>query len=151
MNEIDVFSASTETETAAIPVPTPMGIDISPVDGSLWAGTVLGDVYKIDTAKLSVIARYPADGFGPKGFSASAALVLADGRLAPSIMPDVYVDDHGIHIDTIKEWAVSESGLQSKGARPQVYANVIAHLIAHQQALSQQQPVAAEAAAPKKA
>jgi len=71
---------------------------------------------------------------------ASEPLILANGRLQPSILPDVHVDDHAIHIGTIKEWAVSESGLQSKGARPQGYANVIAHLIAHQEALSALSP-----------
>jgi len=49
MNEIDVFSAANETQTATISVPMAWGIDISPVDGSLWAGTFLGDLYNINS------------------------------------------------------------------------------------------------------
>lgn len=81
MNEIDVFSAASETQTAAISVPMAWGIDISPVDGSLWAGTFLGDLYNINTSTLSVIARYPANTIGPNGFGAQTALVLANGDL----------------------------------------------------------------------
>ena len=82
MNEIDVFSATSETQTAAISVPMAWGIDISPVDGSLWAGTMLGDVYNVNTSTLGVIARYPASTIGPSGFAVTTALALADGRLA---------------------------------------------------------------------
>lgn len=81
MNEIDVFSAANETQTATISVPMAWGIDISPVDGSLWAGTFLGDLYNINTSTLSVIARYPASTIGPNGFEAQTALVLANGKL----------------------------------------------------------------------
>lgn len=81
MNEIDVFSATSETKTAAISVPLAWGIDISPIDGSLYAGTFLGDVYHINTSTLSVMQRYPAGTIGPNGFSATTTLVLADGRL----------------------------------------------------------------------
>ncbi len=65
------------------------------------------------------------------------------GRLLPSIAPDLYVDDHPIHIQAVKDWAVSEPGLQARAARPQGYANVIAHLLAHMDA---EQALAAEAA-----
>jgi hypothetical protein len=82
MNEIDVFSAVQETEIAQIPVPLAWGIDVSPYNGSLYAGTLIGDVYQIDTSTLSVTTRYPSASIGPQGFSASTALVLSDGRLA---------------------------------------------------------------------
>ena len=82
MNEIDVFSATQETQIATIPVPMPWGIDVSPYNGSLYAGTFLGDVYQIDTSTLSVTKRFPAASIGPKGFPALTALVLSDGRLA---------------------------------------------------------------------
>jgi hypothetical protein len=82
LNEIDVFDANQEVQVATISVPMPWGIDLSPIDGSLYAGTLLGDVYHISTATLSVLTRYPANTIGPTGFSASTALVLADGRLA---------------------------------------------------------------------
>ena len=82
MNEIDVFDATQEIETAQIPVPMAWGIDISPYNGSLYAGTLIGDVYQIDTSTLSVTTRYPSAQIGPKGFVATTALVLSDGRLA---------------------------------------------------------------------
>jgi len=82
MNEIDVFDANQETETARIPVPLAWGIDISPSDGSLWAGTLLGDIYKVNTTTLAVMKRYPSAFIGPSGYTATEALVLSDGRLA---------------------------------------------------------------------
>jgi hypothetical protein len=82
LNEIDVFDAVQEIQTATIPVQSPWGIDVSPYNGMLYAGTLIGDVYEIDTSKLSVIQRFPTTSIGPSGFSATAALVLSDGRLA---------------------------------------------------------------------
>ncbi len=82
LNEIDVFDAVQEIETARISVPTAWGLDISPYNGSLYAGTLIGDIYQIDTSALSVIKRYPAASIGPNGFTAQTALVLSDGRLA---------------------------------------------------------------------
>ncbi len=82
MNEIDVFDAVQEVETARIPVPQPWGLDISPYNGSLYAGTLVGDIYQVDTSSLAVTTRYPAASIGPSGFAATAALVLSDGRLA---------------------------------------------------------------------
>jgi hypothetical protein len=82
MNEIDVFNAATETETAEIPVPMAWGLDISPLTGNLYAGTLLGDIYEINTGNYSIITRYLSSSIGPSGFSANAAFVLSDGRLA---------------------------------------------------------------------
>jgi hypothetical protein len=82
MNEIDVFSATQEIETAQIPVPLAWGIDISPYNGSLYAGTLAGNVYQIDTSTLGITHWYPAGSIGPNGFVATTALVLSDGRLA---------------------------------------------------------------------
>jgi hypothetical protein len=82
LNEIDVFDAVQEIETTQIPVPLAWGIDVSPFNGSLYAGTLIGDIYQIDTAKLSVTTRYPTASIGPNGFMATTAMVLSDGRLA---------------------------------------------------------------------
>jgi hypothetical protein len=82
MNEIDVFDANQETETARIPVPLAWGIDISPIDGSLWAGTLIGDIYEVNTTTFAVMKRYPSASIGPSGYTATEALVLSDGRLA---------------------------------------------------------------------
>ncbi|MGA2084025.1 MAG: IPT/TIG domain-containing protein [Terracidiphilus sp.] len=82
MNEIDVFSTTQENEIATIPVPLAWGIDVSPYNGSLYAGTLIGDLYQIDTSTLTVTTRYPEASIGPSGFPALTALVLSDGRLA---------------------------------------------------------------------
>lgn len=82
LNEIDVFSSATETQTGTISVPMAWGIDVSPNNGSLYAGTLLGDVYQINTSTLAVTTRFPAASIGPTGFGAQTTLVLADGRLA---------------------------------------------------------------------
>jgi hypothetical protein len=82
LNEIDVFDAAQETQTARIVVPLAWGLDISPSTGNLYAGTLIGDIYQIDTATLNVIHRYLAASIGPHGFTATTALVLSDGRLA---------------------------------------------------------------------
>lgn len=55
----------------------------------------------------------------------------SNGEWLPSVPPEPLVDDHGVHVDAIKEWAVSDIGLAAKAARPLGYANVIAHLLAH--------------------
>jgi hypothetical protein len=82
LNEIDVFDAVQETEKASISVPEAWGLDISPIDGSLWAGTLLGDLYNIDTNALTVTTRYASSSIGPTGFAVTTGLVLSDGRLA---------------------------------------------------------------------
>jgi hypothetical protein len=82
LNEIDVFDATQEIQKASISIPTAWGLDISPIDGSLWAGTLLGDLYNIDTNTLTLNKRYTSSSIGPGGFAATTALVLSDGRLA---------------------------------------------------------------------
>jgi hypothetical protein len=82
MNEIDVFDAVQEVETAQISVPSAWGLDISPYNGSIYAGTLLGDIYQINTSTLTVTQRFPASTIGPNGYAATTALVLSDGRLA---------------------------------------------------------------------
>ena len=82
MNEIDVFDASHELEMRQIPVPFAWGVDISPIDGSLWAGTLIGDIYHINTTTLTVMKRYTSSSIGPGGYTATEVFVLADGRLA---------------------------------------------------------------------
>jgi hypothetical protein len=82
MNEIDAFDATQEIEIAQIPVPMAWGIDISPYNGNLYAGTLIGDVYQIDTGQFSLIKRYPSASIGPNGYVATEAFVMSDGRLA---------------------------------------------------------------------
>jgi hypothetical protein len=82
LNEIDVFDATQEIQIGQISIPFAWGLDVSPYNGSLYAGTLIGDVYRIDTSKLSVITRYPSASIGTTGLAATTALVLSDGRLA---------------------------------------------------------------------
>jgi hypothetical protein len=82
LNEIDVFDAAQEIETAQIPIPLAWGLDVSPYNGSLYAGTLIGDIYQIDTSSFSITRRYRSAAIGRKGFTATTALVLSDGRLA---------------------------------------------------------------------
>jgi hypothetical protein len=82
LNEIDVFDATQQIEIAQIPVPSAWGLDISPLNGSLYVGTLIGDIYQVDPGSFAVLKRYPAASIGPNGFAAATALVLSDGRLA---------------------------------------------------------------------
>jgi hypothetical protein len=82
MNEVDVFDATQETEIARIPVPLAWALDISPHNGTLFAGTMIGDIYQIDTSNFVVMHRYLSASIGPTGFAATTVLVLSDGRLA---------------------------------------------------------------------
>lgn len=82
LNRIDVLDAIQEVELAQIVVPGAWGIDISPDNTKLFAGTLIGDVYQIDPAGLTVVARTPTRDIGPNGFAASEAFVLSNGNLA---------------------------------------------------------------------
>jgi hypothetical protein len=53
--------------------------------------------------------------------------------MMPSVMPDMDVDNHEVHVEAIKAWAVSESGMEAKTNNPMGYANVILHLRTHEQ------------------
>lgn len=56
----------------------------------------------------------------------------------PTVMPDVHGDDHVTHIKSIMEWVVDpEGGIIAKKENPEGYANTMAHLIAHKEAIAQ--------------
>jgi len=89
LNEVDVFSAVDEIETARISIPGSWGLDISPFDGNLYAGTLGedavvqgGDIYVINTGTLAITKRYPASAIGPSGFGADNVLALPGGLFA---------------------------------------------------------------------
>ena len=58
--------------------------------------------------------------------------------LIPSVMPDYFADDHVEHMNTVKQWAVSNEGVRAMTENPQGYKNVIAHGVMHQQMIQQQ-------------
>lgn len=82
VNRIDVFDATNEVEIGMIPVPGAWGIDLSPDGSKLYAGTLFGAVYQIDPSQMQITNIYPTGSIGPNGYTATEALVLADGRLA---------------------------------------------------------------------
>ena len=56
--------------------------------------------------------------------------------MQPSVPIDIDVDDHAVHISTLKAFMVDLSGLDVKRDNPVGYANLQAHLKAHEQALA---------------
>jgi|HubBroStandDraft_1064217.scaffolds.fasta_scaffold01336_4 WD40 repeat protein len=82
LNRIDVFDSQQEIAIAQIVVPGAWGIDISPDDTKLFAGSLVGDIFQIDPATMQVVARTPSASIGPSGFTASEVFVLANGSLA---------------------------------------------------------------------
>jgi hypothetical protein len=80
--QVFAIDSVTQTEVGSIAVPGAYGIDESPDHTTIYVGTQIGDVYTIDPVSMTVSRRYIASKIGPYGFQASAALALADGRLA---------------------------------------------------------------------
>jgi len=81
-NQVLVLDSMTEKKVASIAVPGAFGIDETPDNKTVYVGTLIGDVYAIDSATLAITHRYLASQIGPYGYQAFTALVLADGRLA---------------------------------------------------------------------
>jgi hypothetical protein len=81
LNRIDVFDAATEMQIAQIPVPAPWVSDETSDHSTIYVGTLMGDLYKIDPVGLTVVQRIPSVEIGPTGFQAFEVRVLADGRL----------------------------------------------------------------------
>lgn len=81
-NHVYVLDDASESEIATIGVPGAYGIDEEPDGSAIYVGTIVGDVYVIDPAKMSVTTRYISSQIGPSGFQSWMALPLADGKLA---------------------------------------------------------------------
>ena len=60
---------------------------------------------------------------------------LKNEMLAAQVVVDPDIDDHAVHIATIKAWAVDQIGLDAKQTNPQWYAGVIMHLRQHEMML----------------
>jgi WD40 repeat protein len=82
LNRIDVFDGSTESQIGTIVVPLPFGLDVAPDGSKLYVGTTFGDVYLVDPGAMQVVQRFASATLGPQGYTATQALILADGRLA---------------------------------------------------------------------
>lgn len=54
-------------------------------------------------------------------------------NLEPSIMPEREVDNHEIQAEECRDYLVSTEGMRMKEVNPMGYANVLLHLVAHQQ------------------
>lgn len=61
------------------------------------------------------------------------------GPPQPTIQPEQDVDRHQIHIATLLTWLNGEVGRVTKETNPQGYANVVAHLLSHNQIMQMQQ------------
>jgi WD40 repeat protein len=81
-NLLRVMDATTEKQIATIPVPGVYGIDITPDNSTIYAGTEIGDLYAIDPVNMVVTHRYLSAQIGPAGYQAAAVRVLASGSLA---------------------------------------------------------------------
>jgi len=81
-NQVFVFDSATETKIGSIPVPGAYGIDQTSDGSTLYVGTLIGDVYTIDSGSMTVTQRYMASQIGPYGFQALTSLVLSNGSLA---------------------------------------------------------------------
>jgi hypothetical protein len=76
--------------------------------------------------------------------------MLAMGQFGPtltsSVQPDSDIDDHAIHMQTIKAFLVSDVGQQVKAENPMGFENCLAHYRMHQEAgmmqMMQQQAMA---------
>jgi len=81
-NHIFVFDSSTEKMIGSITVPGAYGIDQTPDGSTLYVGTLIGDVYTINTTSMAVTQRYMASQIGPYGFQGLISLVLSNGNIA---------------------------------------------------------------------
>lgn len=81
-SRIDVFDAATESQIGSIIVPLPWGMDVSPDGSKLYVATTFGDVYLIDPGAMQVLQRFASAKIGPQGYTATQALILANGNLA---------------------------------------------------------------------
>lgn len=81
LNCIDVFDSTAESQIGKIIVPAAWGIDITPDGRTMYAATVLGDVYLIDPVGMAVLQRFPSASLGSQGYSATQLFILANGQL----------------------------------------------------------------------
>jgi hypothetical protein len=61
------------------------------------------------------------------------------------IQPEALVDDHQVHMQTLKEFLVSSKGIDLQRTNPQGYQALTQHLSAHQQIITQIQQAATQA------
>jgi len=110
-NQVDVIDATTEQEIATIAVPGAFGIDDTPEHGTLWVGTLIGDVYSLDPVGMTVTHRYLGPEIGPSGYLTSSVQVLADGRLA------LIGEYNGVDgTNSIAVWNPTDNSLTAYGA-----------------------------------
>ncbi len=80
-NRVMFIDAATRTEVGTVTVPGAYGMDETPDHTTLYAGTVIGDVYAVDPVGMKVTQRYIASQIGPSGYQAASVRVLASGKL----------------------------------------------------------------------
>ena len=85
---VDVISSATYQILRRIPVGQPAGIDISPDDSTVFIGTQTEAVYAMDTASMSITARYLAPNIAPFTYPVlpQAPVAAPDGTALISIL-----------------------------------------------------------------
>lgn len=76
----------------------------------------------------------------PQGFEQQGDMQIA----IPSVMPELFVDDHLVAIATVKEWCLSSDpgqGIEIKKTKPLAYANVVGYLMMHISQMQQEQSI----------
>ena len=82
LGRITALNPTTESVVATLAVPGALGMDETPDHSTIYAASLVGDVYAIDVASMTVKHRYLSSQIGTIGFTASAVRVLANGQLA---------------------------------------------------------------------
>jgi len=100
-----------------------VGIPELTVPGNADRTKQLYEIYELLNAEPQQIGVNPLDG---------TPMLQATVPIEPE------VDEHMVHIAVIKEWCVSEIGMDQKMTNPPGYMNVIAHLQAHVETNQQQ-------------
>ena len=100
-----------------------VGIPELTVPGNADRTKQLYEIYELLNAEPQQIGVNPLDG---------TPMLQATVPIEPE------VDEHIVHIAVIKEWCVSEIGMDQKMTNPPGYMNVIAHLQAHVETNQQQ-------------
>jgi hypothetical protein len=65
MNRVEVFSTSSQTRLAQIAIPGASSADLSADGSTVWVGSILQQVFAIDTASLRLTSRHLLSGLTP--------------------------------------------------------------------------------------
>jgi hypothetical protein len=81
LSHLNVVDATSRKLIATLTIPGAFGLDQAPDGSVLYVGTMLGDLYLVDPAHLTIVQRYASSAISQYGFPANAVYALADGKL----------------------------------------------------------------------